>query len=199
MIAVKRVSIERDGRTVLANFSLTAKSGEITALIGPNGSGKSSLIAAIAGDLPVSAGSITIAQQDVTTLPISVQAQLRSVLVQNPVFNLAFTVREIIAMGAQSDAAVDTAISQLALQDLQNEVVTKLSGGQIQRVAIASALAQGSSIFIADEPFAAQDKESVKRIISILKKRAAAGATVLIVAHASKRELQWVNKIIEIR
>lgn len=198
MIEVKNVLIQRDEKTVLSDFSLTARSGEITALIGPNGSGKSSLIAAIAGDLPVLAGSIRLNKKDVFTLPISVQAKLRSVLVQNPVFNLAFTVREIIAMGAQSDAPVNKAIKELALQTIESEVVTKLSVGQIQRVAIASTLAQESSIIIVDEPFASQDKESVKRIISILKKRGADGATVLIVAHAPRKDLQWVDKVIEI-
>ena len=198
MIEVKKISINRDGRTVLADFSLIAQSGKITALIGPNGSGKSSLIAAIAGDLPISAGSIRLNKEDVITLPISLQAQMRSVLVQNPIFNLAFTVREIIAMGAHSDSAVEKAIKELALYEIQNEVVTKLSVGQIQRVAIASTLAQESSIIIMDEPFASQDKESVKRIISILKKRAADGSTVLIVAHAPRRDLQWVDKVVEI-
>jgi iron complex transport system ATP-binding protein len=198
MIEVKKVSIKRDGRAVLANFSLTAKSGKVTALIGPNGSGKSSLIAAIAGDLPVSQGVITLAKQDVITLPISRQAQMRSVLVQNPLFHLAFTVREIIAMGAQSDVSVQKVIKELALLEIENEVVTKLSVGQLQRVAIASTLAQESPIIIADEPFASQDRESVKRIISILKKRAADGSTVLVVAHAPRRDLQWVDKIFEI-
>lgn len=198
MIEVKNVLIQRDKKTVLSDFSLTARSGEITALIGPNGSGKSSLIAAIAGDLPVLAGSIRLNKEDVFTLPISVQAKLRSVLVQKPVFNLAFTVHEIIAMGAQSDAAVNKAIKDLALQTIESEVVTKLSVGQIQRVAIASTLAQESSIIIVDEPFASQDKESVKRIISILKKRGADGATVLIVAHAPRKDLQWVDKVVEI-
>lgn len=198
MIEVKKVSVKRDNKTVLADFSLVAQSGKITALIGPNGSGKSSLIAAIAGDLPVSRGVIKLAKQDVINLPISAEAQMRSVLVQNPIFNLAFTVREIIAMGARSESAVDKAIKELALHEIQNDVVTKLSVGQIQRVAIASTLAQESPIIIMDEPFASQDKESVKRIISILKKRAADGSTVLIVAHAPRRDLQWVDKVVEI-
>ena len=199
MIKVKSVSIVRDGATVLDKFSLLAKSGEITALVGPNGSGKSSLISAIAGDLPFAKGSIEIANQSVNALPISDQAKLRSVVLQNQLFSLAFTVREIIHMGAQSVSAVDQVIKQLALDDVKDEVVTKLSGGQTQRVAIAAALAQESPIFIADEPFASQDKESMKRIISLLKKRAATGSTVLIVAHASQRELNWVDQIFQIR
>jgi iron complex transport system ATP-binding protein len=199
MIKVKNVSIVRDGKSVLDNFSLLAKRGEITALIGSNGSGKSSLIAAIAGDLPVSQGLIQIADEDVTSLPISSQAKLRSVVMQNQVFNLAFTVREVIQMSAQSQVLVDEVIKQLALESVKDEVVTKLSGGQVQRMAIAAALVQETLIFIADEPFASQDKESTKRIISILKKRAAQGSTVLIVAHALKRDLHWVDKIFEIR
>ncbi len=198
MIEVKNISIQRYKKIVVSDFSLTAKSGKITALIGANGSGKSSLIAAIAGDLPITSGSIRINKEDVMTLPISVQAKLRSVLVQNPVFNLAFTVREIISMGAHSDAAAEKAIKDLVLQTIENEVVTKLSVGLLQRVACAATLAQEAPIIIVDEPFASQDKESVKRIISILKKRAEDGSTVLIVAHAPRRDLQWVDKIVEI-
>lgn len=198
MIEVKNVSIKREGKKILSNLSFSAESGKITALIGPNGSGKSTLIEAIAGELVPSQGSIKLAHQELNELSIRAQAKLRSVLRQNQDFHLAFTAREVIAMGAHSNMAVENAIKELAIDEYQSEVVTRLSVGQIQRLALASALAQMSPILLADEPFAAQDIHSKDRIISIFKKRASEGSTILIVAHMSKEELRWVDKIIEL-
>lgn len=199
MIEVKNVSIVRDAKTVLNDFSFVAKGGEITALIGANGSGKSSLISAISGDLEISSGVITLGNQLLEGLSIREQSQLRSVVLQKQLFNLAFSVQEIIEMSAPAPADVEDVLSQLHLHEIKHQPVTTLSVGQAQRVAIAAALAQRSSIFIADEPFASQDHESAQRIISILKERAGQGDCILVVVHASAADLEWVDKIIEIR
>ena len=199
MIEVKKVSIVRDGKTVLKDFSFTAKNGEITALIGPNGSGKSSLISAVAGDLEISSGVITLGHHELKELSIRAQSQLRSVILQKQIFNLAFSVHEIIEMSAPTPTDLEEVLSQLHLHEIKHQPVTTLSVGQAQRVAIATALAQKSSIFIADEPFASQDQESAQRIISILKKRASQGDCILVVVHAGTADLQWVDKVIEIR
>lgn len=199
MIEVKNVSIVRDAKTVLNDFSFVAKSGEITALIGANGSGKSSLISAISGDLEINSGVITLGNQLLEGLSIREQSQLRSVVLQKQIFNLAFSVQEIIEMSAPTPTDVEEVLSQLHLHEIKHLPVTTLSVGQLQRVAIAAALVRKSSIFIADEPFASQDQESTQRIISILKKRALQGDCILVVVHASIADLQWVDKIIEIR
>jgi iron complex transport system ATP-binding protein len=198
MIDVKNVSIVRDAKTVLDNFSFTANSGEITALIGANGSGKSSLISAISGDLEISGGVITLGNHELNTLSIGAQSQLRSVVLQKQAFNLAFSVQEIIEMSAPAPADVGEVLSQLHLHEIKQHSVTTLSVGQVQRVAIAAALVRKSSILIADEPFASQDQESIRRIISILKKRASQGDCILVVVHASTADLQWVDKVVQI-
>lgn len=199
MIEVKNVSIVRDAATVLNDFSFVAKSGEITALIGANGSGKSSLISAISNDLEINSGVITLGNKLLEGLSIREQSQLRSVVLQKQIFNLAFSVKEIIEMSASAPADVEEVLSQLHLLEIKHQPVTTLSVGQVQRVAIAAALVRKSSIFIADEPFASQDQESTQRIISILKKRALQGDCILVVVHASTADLEWVDKIIEIR
>lgn len=199
MIQAKSVSIVRDAKTVLNNFSFLANSGEITALVGANGSGKSSLIAAISGDLEISGGVITLGNHELKALSISEQSQRRSVVLQKQMFHLAFSVQEIIKMSAPAPADVEEVLAQLHLHEIKDQPVTTLSGGQMQRVAIAAALVRKTPIFIADEPFASQDQKSAKRIISILKKRALQGDCIFVAVHASTADLEWVDKVIQIR
>ena len=72
-----------------------------------------------------------------------------------------------------------------------------LSGGQMQRVALARVLALEPEVLLLDEPLAAQDVESTKRIIELLKSEAKAGKTIILVAHVPESELNWCDQIIK--
>jgi iron complex transport system ATP-binding protein len=85
----------------------------------------------------------------------------------------------------------------LELTPLANRVVTTLSGGEAQRVSIAAAIAQKTPVLLLDEPLAAQDVKSRKRIIEVLKKLAEDGVSVVVVAHSSESELTWADKVIK--
>jgi len=75
--------------------------------------------------------------------------------------------------------------------------VTTLSGGEAQRVSIATAIAQNTPVLLLDEPLAAQDMRSRKRIIQVLKKLAEDGVSVVVVAHSNESELTWADKVIK--
>jgi len=75
--------------------------------------------------------------------------------------------------------------------------VTTLSGGEAQRVSIATAIAQRTPVLLLDEPLAAQDVQSRKRIIEVLKKLAEDGVSVVVVAHSNESELTWADKVIK--
>ena len=200
MISVKSISVSRSAKPVIKDFSAEFKAGTITAIIGPNGCGKSTLLAAIAGDLPLASGTISLNERDVLSYQIAELAKLRSVVLQQPAFNLAFTVSEVLAMARSADstlASENAAITKLAIEDLADRKVTQLSGGERQRVAIALAIAVDAPVLLLDEPLAAQDVESTHRIIELLKSEAKAGKTIILVAHVPESELSWCDQIIK--
>ena len=200
MISVKSISVSRSAKPVIKDFSAEFKAGTITAIIGPNGCGKSTLLAAIAGDLPLASGTISLNERDVLSYQIAELAKLRSVVLQQPAFNLAFTVSEVLAMARSADstlASESAAITKLAIEDLADRKVTQLSGGERQRVAIALAIAVDAPVLLLDEPLAAQDVESTHRIIELLKSEAKAGKTIILVAHVPESELSWCDQIIK--
>ena len=200
MISINSISVTRGSTAVIKDFSAEFKAGTITAIIGPNGCGKSTLLAAIAGDLPLASGTISLNEKDLTSYQIAELAKVRSVVLQQPAFNLAFTVQEVLAMArsAGSTAASEiAALASLGIRDLANRKVTELSGGERQRVAIALAIAVDAPVLLLDEPLAAQDVESSDRIIELLKVAAKAGKTIILVAHVPEAELSWCDQIIK--
>jgi iron complex transport system ATP-binding protein len=200
MISIKSISVTRGANSVIKDFSAEFKAGTITAIIGPNGCGKSTLLAAIAGDLPLTSGAISLNEKDLASYSIAELAKLRSVVLQQPAFNLAFTVQEVLAMArtaGSTPSSESAAIAKLAINDLADRKVTQLSGGERQRVAIALAIAVDAPVLLLDEPLAAQDVESTSRIIELLKAEAKAGKTIILVAHVPESELSWCDQIIK--
>ncbi len=199
LITIEKVSIIRGGKNVLTDFSASIEPGKITAIIGPNGSGKSSLLGALAGDLPIASGMITIAGRDLKEISVGEQSQLRSVVLQNRNYWLSYTARELIEMGQGPAelARVDDVMQRLDMTRYENQSVTTLSGGEAQRVEIARALIRDTPIYLLDEPLSAQDVQSKARIIALLQELRDQGRTVLLIAHIDKSSLSWCDQIID--
>ena len=199
LITIEKVSIIRGGKNVLTDFSASIEPGKITAIIGPNGSGKSTLLGALAGDLPIASGMITIAGRDLKEISVAEQSQLRSVVLQNRNYWLSYTARELIEMGQgpAERARVDAVMQRLDMTRFENQSVTTLSGGEAQRVEIARALIRDTPIYLLDEPLSAQDVQSKARIIALLQELRDQGRTVLVIAHIDKSSLSWCDQIID--
>ena len=200
MISVNLISVTRGATAVIKDFNAEFKAGTITAIIGPNGCGKSTLLTAIAGDLPLAGGTISLNEKDLVGYQIAELAKVRRVVLQQPTFNLAFKVQEVLAMArsaGSTPASESAALANLGISDLANRKITELSGGERQRVAIALAIAVDAPVLLLDEPLAAQDVESTNRIIELLKAAAKAGKTIILVAHVPEAELSWCDQIIK--
>jgi iron complex transport system ATP-binding protein len=193
MITINEITILRDGRELIYGYSEQIPAGSITVITGPNGCGKSTLLAAIAGDFPPDKGTITIDGIHPILTPAHTLSKIRAMAKQNQLYSLGFSVREVIEVAGPADEI----IGLLALEHLAKRAVTTLSVGEAQRVSIAQAIAQKTPVLILDEPFAAQDNENRKRIISVLEKLAQDGVTVVVVAHSSEQELTWADKVIK--
>jgi ABC-type cobalamin/Fe3+-siderophores transport system ATPase subunit len=193
MITINEITIVRDGREIIYDYSEQIPAGSITAIVGPNGCGKSTLLAAIAGDIAPTKGTITIDELHPILTPPSQLAEIRAVAIQNQSYSLGFTVKQIIEMAGPSEEVMQA----LELTSLADRQVTTLSGGEAQRVSIAAAIAQKTPVLLLDEPLAAQDVDSRKRIIELLKVLAESGVTVVVVAHSNESELAWADKVIK--
>jgi len=193
MITIDEITIVRDGREIIYDYSEQIPAGSITVIVGPNGCGKSTLLAAIAGDIAPIKGTITIDDAHPILTSAASLASMRSMAIQNQSFTLGFTVREIVEMGGDSSEV----LAALGLNEIADRLVTTLSGGESQRVAIAQAIAQRTPVLLLDEPLAAQDVSSRKKIIELLKQLAESGTTVVVVAHSTETELTWADKVIK--
>jgi iron(III) transport system ATP-binding protein len=166
--------------------------GAIGVLIGPSGCGKTTLLRAIAGLEPASAGQIRISQQVVGGAGVHVPAESRRIgmvfqdyalfphldVGQNVAFGIAHLPR------AERQARVTEVLSLVGLAGTERRMPHELSGGQQQRVALARALAPRPELLLLDEPFSNLDIDLRERLAheirGILK---AAGATALFVTH----------------
>ena len=193
MITIDEITIVVDGREIIYDYSEQIPAGSITVIVGPNGCGKSTLLAAIAGDIAPDKGTITIDEHHPILTAANTLGGIRSMVVQNQSFTLGFTVRQIIEMAGDSAQVMKA----LELTDIADRLVTTLSGGEAQRVAIAQAIAQNTPVLLLDEPLAAQDIHSRGRIIALLKELAEQGKTVVVVAHSNETELSWADKVIK--
>ena len=193
MITINDVTIEIAGREIIYGYSEQIPAGSITAIVGPNGCGKSTLLCAIAGSIIPTKGTITIDDMHPALSSPAQLATIRAMAVQNQFYSLGFTVRQIIEMAGPADEVMAT----LELTVLADRHVTTLSGGESQRVAIAQAVAQNTPVLLLDEPLAAQDIQSRRRIIELMQRLAENGVTVVVVVHQQENDLAWADKVIK--
>jgi subfamily B ATP-binding cassette protein MsbA len=194
-IRFDKVSFAYDGEPVLRNIDLTAKKGEVVALVGPSGGGKSTLADLIPRFYQPSTGRILLDGVDTREIKLPTLRALTGIVSQETVlFN--DSVRNNIAYGApgkytneEIEAAAQAANAHqfiLALPQGYDTILgergTRLSGGQRQRIAIARALLSDPPILILDEATSALDTES-ERLVQEAVDRLLQGRTVFVIAH----------------
>ena len=157
------------GRTqVVRELSTTVRRGEWVALIGPNGAGKTTILRALAG-LVSFAGQILLEGQALSTSSRREIARRVALVPQQPQTPAELTVAEYVLLGrtphigylateTRTDRlAAERAIARLALRPFAERMLGSLSGGELQRVVLARALAQEAPILLLDEPTSALD------------------------------------------
>jgi iron(III) transport system ATP-binding protein len=170
---------------LLTGVDLTVADSEVLVLVGPSGAGKTTLLRAVAGRVPVSAGSIRIGTRDVTTEPPE-RRRVGLVFQDHALFphldvagNVGFGVAR-----RERAARVAELLSLVRLDGFARRRPHELSGGESQRVALARALAPRPEVLLLDEPFASLDpelREALRREVrSILR---ASGTTAVVVTH----------------
>jgi len=179
---------------VLDSVSLNVARGTVVGLLGPNGSGKTTLLRIMAGVLQPQSGRVTIDGRPIEQMTRRDLARHIAVVPQETHSAFDFSVIDMVLMGRyphlgvfELEGANDQAIARDALaatgtSALEARPFATLSGGEKQRVVIASALAQSSDVLLLDEPTAALDLGYQLEITALLRRLNAERGTTMIVS-----------------
>ena len=203
---------------VLRGVSLSAKAGDVIAIIGSSGSGKSTLLRCINLLERPNAGRITVAGQELMLVPDKngelsardpkqLQALRTKLAMVFQHFNLwaHMTVLQNIieapvhVLGISREQAVQTArryLQRVDLVGMEDRYPSHLSGGQQQRVAIARALAVEPEVMLFDEPTSALDPELVTEVLRVMQTLAQEGRTMVVVTHEMGFAREVANQLI---
>jgi zinc transport system ATP-binding protein len=207
MIEVRGLTWRAGEETILDNISFTIKDGEYTAVLGPNGAGKSSLLRILLGRITDYSGEVLI-----DTFPISKWMRSNHIgyLPQREQVPAQFpgTAGDIVKLGLiarygafralPQDAAgrVRGALEKTGALHLERRFIGSLSGGELQRVLLARALAGESGYLFLDEPEAGVDAHQVGEFYALLDRVHSEGRTVLLVSHDINMVLHTVPNVL---
>ncbi|MGH8010405.1 MAG: ABC transporter ATP-binding protein, partial [Candidatus Binatia bacterium] len=169
--------------------------GQCVGILGPNGAGKSTLLRIIAAVLPASGGTVLLEGRALHQWPARERAQRLALVPQHTKLPFPFSAREVVLMGRtphlrrwqqEGEADWQTVDRAMMLTDtayLAQRDVTTLSGGEMQRVVLARALAQQPAFLLLDEPTANLDLRHQVEILDVLTHLTHQGVTVLAALH----------------
>lgn len=181
VLTARKVSLGKPDSWRLQPMSLNLNSGEILAVCGPNGAGKSTLLGLLTGELQPSGGEVLVANKPLNAWPAAELARCRSRMEQSTPLSFDFLTEEVVALGryAWGDDTADSPLVAEAMQaagayELLGRKITRLSGGEQQRVQLARVLAQiwnvPNALLLLDEPMSAQDLGQQQQVFRHLKK-----------------------------
>jgi iron complex transport system ATP-binding protein len=193
---------------VQSGLNLSAREGELIALIGPNGCGKSTLLRSIACLQPLLNGKILIDDKNIRQIPSRQRATLISVVLTDNQPPASFTVLELISIGRDpytgwfgnlsdaDDELIDRSIEMTNLKGFEQRNVNELSHGERQRVFIARALAEVTSVILLDEPTSHLDLPNRIHILLLLQKLARDTRKIILLStHELETAMQVTDKI----
>ena len=192
MLEVKNLSLTLGGRQLFDKLSFSVADGEMLCITGVSGCGKTSLLNAVMGFLPVDGGFISIDGEQVTAESASAFRKMMSYVPQDLSFpctrveemvTLPFSLRASAAAGYSKSKLMDEWKRLELDENLFKKNVSEISGGQRQRMMIATARLLNRKIMIVDEPTSALDDNTSMLVADYLMDAARNGAIVLAVSH----------------
>jgi iron complex transport system ATP-binding protein len=228
LLQLADVRFAYDRTPVLRGISLDVPRGAIVGLLGPNGSGKTTLLRLVAGTLTPASGRVTLDGRDIHTLPRGELARRVAVVPQETQLAFDYTVLELALTGRyphlgpfELEGPEDVAIAERALdatgtRHLAGRGYSTLSGGEKQRVVIASALAQfepavrrrtaagdaapGSQLLLLDEPTASLDLHYQIEVASLLRRlNAQRGLAMVVSTHDLNLAASLCERLVLVR
>lgn len=213
MVSVKNLSFKYDltNEVILKDLNFEIKKGEFVGLLGRNGSGKTTLCSILRGLMPeyISGkmkGNILIDGKNIKEYEVGTLVKKVGFVFQNPFIQISGikkTVYEEIAFGLENLGIsreemirrVDEIIKDLGLEDIKDKNPNNLSGGQSQKVALASVLVMDPDLLIVDEPTSQLDPIGTESVFEILKILRDKKKTVILVEHKIDLMAQYADRV----
>ena len=208
-VRVQNLGVGYEQVPVLDSISFCIPQGELLVIIGPNGSGKSTLLKTLAGILSPVTGRVEILGRDIRTRSRRKMAQKVALVPQQSTVASAYTVLETVLMGryphqgllglesSQDMQVAREAMHSTRIEHLQDRQLSRLSGGELQRVFIARAICQEPEIILLDEPTSSLDLAHQVRIMDLLEElHTRHGLTVIMAAHDLNLASLYAQRII---
>ena len=206
MIELRNIAASYGKREILRGVSVTPAEGRVTAVMGPNGCGKTTLLRLIGGLLQPTAGKVLIDGREVGSYTARELAQRVAMVRQHAQTDFEFSAFETVLMGrnpwqhrlqneSQEDwDIVERCMRQTGTWELRFAKPAQMSGGEMQRVMIARALAQQTPMLLMDEPVSNLD---IAHQIDIMRRLCeATDKTTLIVIHDLNLALQFCDDLL---
>ena len=204
MFTVKNLTYHIGRQEILSNIEAEFPKGRITAIVGPNGSGKSTLLSFLSRDRQQE-GKVFLEGREVTAIPPGEYARLVAMLPQQREMIADFYVKDVVVMGrfpykegfrdyTEEDRRIAAeAMEQAGVTSMAHRRLSRMSGGEIQRVLIAKTLAQRAQLVLLDEPTNHLD---VKYKAALMKTLQAYGGTIIMVLHDLSLAVQYCDEVI---
>ena len=212
MLSAKELSIGYEKNIVVEDFNAEINKGEIISIIGPNGSGKSTVLKVISRLISKESGHVSLCGKDIFNLSIKELARKMSVLSQDNTSPEDITVEELVYFGRmphkkwyesrakEDDEIVEWALQQTRMTQFRERKVTRLSGGQKQKVWIAMALAQKPEILLLDEPTTYLDICHQLELMELVKRlNRDFGITVIMVLHDLNQAVRYSHRMLVLK
>jgi energy-coupling factor transport system ATP-binding protein len=198
-------------KPALTDLTFAVSPCETVLVLGPSGSGKSTLTLCLDGLIPHLvegdyAGTVIVAGLIVGDSPVHVLARETGLVFQDPDAQFCtLTVEDEIAFGlenlrktpGQIEAAIDSSLDDVGLAGYRERLLTTLSGGEKQRVALAAVLAMGPRVLVLDEPSANLDPQATADLFGLLRRLAADRQhTIVIIEHKLDEVVDWVDSLL---
>lgn len=204
-IRVENLSVAYRGKIALRQIDLELVPGKLTGIVGPNGAGKSTLMKGILQLVNIRSGKISYGDQ-----PLAKQRKKIAYVEQRQDIDLSFPIdvfgvvlfgtyphlKMFQRPGKKEKAFAYECLEKVGLTEYADRQISELSGGQLQRVFIARALAQKAEWILLDEPFAGIDATSEKIIIELLKEIRNEGKSIVIVHHDLHKVTDYFDEVI---
>ena len=195
--------IQDDDNNFIENLNLTINENSYIALLGKNGSGKSTLIKLMFGIEKANRGKIKIFDMDINENTSEIY-KIASLVFQNPddqivadtiELDIAFAMENYSVPSKEMNKKIDEVLEIVGLSNKRKDKVHSLSGGEKQRLCIASSLVLNPKILVLDEPTSMLDAENRMKVIEVLNKIHSMGTTIIIVTHHIN-EIEYCNEVV---
>jgi ABC-type Fe3+/spermidine/putrescine transport system ATPase subunit len=202
-LSIAAVTHRYGEQTALEDVSLDIADGELITLLGPSGCGKTTLLRVIAGFIRPTAGRVVLDGKDVTRVPphkrpVNMVFQRATLFPHLDVFgNVAFGLRVAKLDKEEVNRRVHEALGLVRLDGFDQRRAYELSGGQMQRIALARALVNRPSVLLLDEPLSALDlKIRLEMEVELRRVHRETGATFVYVTHDQREALALSDRVV---